>query len=233
MTTERSSSRRWMIFVVGLMLAVSALACGGFFEEPTPTPTPVPTNTPQPTATPTPAATATPATQTSIELINNTQIAVCEWLIDLSGQTSFGNQLQDTQVAGGSSFTITNIAYGIYDIVASDCSGNVILGYYELELNGGELTFTLDPAVLTITNTTVVDVCGIFASPSGSSEWGQNRLPSGQTLPANTSNTLNIAAGLWDLRAEFCPNTAIDNEAVESFAQDISGTDLEWTLFIE
>lgn len=224
---------RRLLMVAVLAMALASIACGGFLApEPTATPTPTPTSTPTPTptSTPTPVPTATPNVQSSIELINNTNITVCEYLIDLSNEPSFGNQLRDgNTIDPFTSFTITAIAYGFYDVIAVDCFGNIILGLYDIELSGGDFTFTLDPTSLAVENLTDTSICFLYARPAGTQEWGQDRLGPDQIIPAGTTATLNLAEGFWDLQVEFCDT----GEVLERFNEEVSGTDLVWTLFVD
>ncbi len=226
------SKKRSLLLFPALALALASLACGGFLApEPTPTPTPIPTPTltPTPLPTATPVPTATPAVQSSIELINRTGIETCEFLIDETGQPTFGNQLRDVTVPPGGSYTISAIVYGFYDVIAIDCFGNVILGIYNIELDGGDFTFELDPANLTIENLSDRELCFLYARPNGTGEWGQDRLASDQTIPPNTFVELSIAEGFWDFQVEACGT----GETVERFNDNIVGTDLVWSIFNE
>ncbi len=142
-TTKLPRHLAWAALAV---LALAALACGGGATEPTAVPpTAVPPTAVPPTAAPPaeePAAGSSKGTA-SLILENQSSLTLCYLYISPANQDSWGDdQLgADNTVPPGSSFTITDIPAGTYDLRVETCDDQSVERFGEvLE---GETTWTI------------------------------------------------------------------------------------------
>lgn len=89
-------------------------------DAPTQPPAEEPTETPLPTD-PTDDA-PIEATTTSLEIINDSDIEICDIALTPSGQSELGDNILDDVLPSGDTLTVTDIATGEYDLLAFDCS---------------------------------------------------------------------------------------------------------------
>ena len=135
-----------LLFVLGLMLAVSLAACGGS-PAPTAAPAAAPADTAAPAAAPAdtavpaaaPADTAVPAAApadtaaapaaagdiVAAFAFNNTgTLDICQLYLSPVEKNEWGpDQLAGQKIAGGTTFTLKNIPAGKYDAKAVACDG--------------------------------------------------------------------------------------------------------------
>jgi hypothetical protein len=84
-------------------------------------------------------------------------------------------------------------------------------------------TDTPQEVVLTLINQSSSNICFVRISPTTSAEWGDDWLGA-DTVSAGSSYTFLVAAGFYDLRAEFC-----GGGSVEEMGADLN-SDGEWTI---
>lgn len=91
----------------------------------------------------------------------------------------------------------------------ADDSGGSDTAATEAPVEGGDIV-----AAFVFTNTGTVEICELYLSPVGTTDWGIDQL-NGQTIPAGAEFTLkNIPAGQYDAKAVGCDGAG---EAVLSF----------------
>lgn len=82
-------------------------------------------------------------------------------------------------------------------------------------------------ASMQVVNETSTEVCWLYASPTTSSTWGDDRLGPYTTIAPGESFILQIDEGEYDLRAEDCDGNLID----EAYAVTILGDDMIWDVY--
>lgn len=236
----------WMVITVLVALALAALACGGgTVTQPTPVP---------PTAAPATAipATAIPATQApagttggdtggvtggetgatgGINMVvdNQSGVSICYLYITEADNPEWGDdQLGASDVVpSGSTYNITDIPPGTYDLLAEDCDHNVISWNYQVTLNAGDtptLTVSGSPDQLVMENTSSAQICAVYISPANSDSWGRSQLNSANPIEPGATRNIAVAPGTWDLRSETC-----SGESIDRFGEELGGT-TTWTL---
>lgn len=244
---------RVSLLVVLVALALTSLACGigGMFApDPTPEPTVEPTAEPtveptdEPTSEPTPEPTeeptqasasggvkddGTPSTgpTASLEIINNSSFTVCYLYVSPSEDTEWGDdQLGSDIVASGTTFTLTDIPAGTYDLRADDCEGNILSQEFGVVLESGSYpwTFSDSGVTFTIVNNSSVDLCWVYLSPSTDDEWGPDQLGSEILHAGESWVIMGLEAGMYDLRIEACGEGEL-----EDYGLNVSG-DFEYTV---
>jgi hypothetical protein len=58
--------------------------------------------------------------------------------------------------------------------------------------------------VLRVANESEQDICNVFLSPSGQTQWGGDQLSSGARIAASDTNDLDVGAGAYTVRLESC-----------------------------
>ncbi|MDY7080119.1 MAG: hypothetical protein SXV54_24830 [Chloroflexota bacterium] len=185
----------------------------------------------QPTAVPpTPAPTVAPAA--TLEIINDSGADI--WYVYLSPSSSdeWGDdQLGDTVIAAGESFTLTDIPFGTYDVKADGAGSNVIELWLDVEFDG-PMTWTivgsesLDTASLTIVNSSGVDIWYVYLSPSFSDEWGDDQLGDTVIAAGERFTLTSIPFNFYDVRAESADHVEIETR----FNQPIDGP-MTWEVW--
>ncbi len=246
---ERKGGCRWglwaaiggVLVVVLICIGVTVLGGGAaaltaMFATATSTPTntPVPTETPTPTETPRPTdppAGPTPGAGGGGSLIveNRGSAAICYVQVSPRDADSWGeDQLgaNDT-IASGSSYTIYGIVPGNYDFRALDCDQAVLDEHYGIDLTLSPFTWTVFDATsrLIMINNSSFTVCELYVSAQMDGVWGINRLGDNRQVAVGQQFTVNIASGIWDLRATACDG----NTYWEQYEVDVA-TAHEWTL---
>lgn len=226
-------NRNW-IWVALAALLLAALACGGG-EEPTPTvpPPPPPTATAEPTkAPPTEEPKQPEAGGGTLEIVNQTDEAVCYVFIAPSNSEDWGpEQLgEGNVVAAGETFTITNIPPGTYDLKAENCSNEIVARNYEVKLGAIDITWTLGEASLAsliLENNSSVTMCYLYITPDVSDGWGPDQIGEGNIIASGDSFTItDIPPGTYDLRVVACEDPDLSAEHMDA---DIS-TEFTWTI---
>ena len=187
---------------------------------------------------------AGPSTASKANLIvnNRTSADICTVNVSAAGSTGSGTeQLNGTRIPAGTTYTISGLATGQYDLTAHDCAGNAVAEDYGITLASGDFDWAInapevvndtgsgtpsDTASLVIINKTGEALCVLYVRDAGTTDWGDNQLASGKTIEDQSKFTLNnIPSGSYDLRVEACANGIY----VEHLAADLNGQ-MTWTL---
>ncbi len=211
----RPSQRRLSLLVVVSALALASLACLGSGQPPTATPlppTPVPpTEVPPtpvpPTAEPQPAQPAA-AQAGTLDIVNQSNSTICYVYVSPTTSAEWGDdQLgAGNVVAPGTTFTITNVPEGTYDLRADDCDNNPIVEEFGVVVTPAGITWTISgiTSTLVVVNATSLEICYLYLSSSNSGDWGPDQLGT-QTLPSGMRFTLTgLEPDSYDLRVETC-----------------------------
>ncbi len=203
--------------VISLMLL--SLACSLFEGTPTPAPTTTPapvvatatsepvappaTSTPKPTALPTAPAT-TVAKGTELQIINNSGTDIWYLFVSPSDADDWGDdQLGGDTIPAGSSYTVTSIADGVYDVQARDADDNAIQTVWGLEIAGSVTQVIEEQALmLEVYNGGYRVIAHLFVSPVESETWGDDVLQGSTISPDETFTLEGPAAGAYDMQVE-------------------------------
>ena len=165
----------------------------------------------------------------SLELINQSGIEVCYVKISPTTSDQWGEDwLGSSETVMPGSQRTFDVGAGTYDLLAVDCSDNVIDERYGVSITGA-MDWTLaqgasSNAALTIYNYSGVDACYVYISSSSSSEWGGDWL--GNSIISNADDwSTRLPMGTYDLLAEDCNGYAID----EQYGIVLTGN-TDWTL---
>lgn len=223
---------KW-VWVAILALVLATLACGGgdgasgdtgVDEEEEATEEPVEEEEePQPVE-------EEPASEdiASLEVINNLTFDLCYLYLAESSAGDFGdNQLESgTTIPAGTSFTLTDIPFGEYNIQVNDCNSSMVNALYGVNFDQ-DLFWELKEATLTVINSSSFNICELYISPNSApeTEWGPNQIE-GDPLNTGEQVTFTLAEGKWDTRAVPCDASV---EGVTQLGLDVAG-EYEWTL---
>jgi hypothetical protein len=223
--------------LVYLLLAVMALVAATLACSPVPQPTPTVTPSPIPPPTATPRPTETPPPSGNVTLVNQSGQTVCYVRISPSTETTWGSDwLGSDTVSAGGSYTF-DVAPGTWDLRAEDCSNTVIQEDYGITITAAGYTWTVTgtgssgpppstgDSPVTLLNQSGQTVCYVRMSPSTQTTWGSDWLGS-DTVSAGGSYTFYVAPDTYDLRAEDCSNTVIQ----EDYGIAITAAGYTWTV---
>ena len=244
---EKGGGCRWGLATgIGAAVVLLLIICGGAFillggmamlTGTTPAPLPPnipPTDTPLlsspfPVASPTVPSAGGPAEgYADLLLQNQSQRAVCYVQISLSGSDTWGEDWlgEDQVINSGTSFLFQGIPGGQYDYRALDCDQNVMSVHYGVQLVGSMSWTVRDPtSTLTVINNSSYEICSLYASAVEDTVWGVNLFAEGTVLGSGQRQTVSIAPGTYDLRAEGCDETSYWEQR-----DVVIETAFEWTL---
>jgi hypothetical protein len=241
-------SRGFGFFVVLAALALAALACGaGGAAAPTATPvpptpvppTPVPPTPIPPTAAPPTAAPPTAAPSTGgdsqpapstlgnggggvsyLDVVNETGIQICYLYVAPSTSEEWGdNQLQSGKmIEGGSTFTLTDIPAGTYDLATQDCQGDGVAQEFGVEFTADGVTWTLstDTVELVLVNDSSATICYLYVSPSEAEDWGPDQFGEDTVLdPGATFTLTGVEPGQYDMLVESCDGLTLEEYGLD------------------
>ncbi len=214
--------------ILGLLACAAFLALGGLaMLGLTITPTPGPTDTPVPTATldatPTPDE---PPGPDDLRIENTTPGEVCYFYLSPDSSTSWGgNRIESGPVPQGSSFMLSGIDPGLYNMKAEDCDRNVLWWFLDVELGDQFYTVQVAPSqhVLTLVNNMGDDICQVYLSLSTENTWGLSYVDSSAPIPVGGERTFAMGRGQYDLRVDTCRT----DEFAEEYAFDVVNA-VEW-----
>lgn len=237
---EKRGGCRWGLAATIGAVVVLLMVCGGGFillggmamlSSATPIPptdTPLPP-LPSPAASPTVPSAGGPAEgYADLLLRNESQKAVCYVQISLSDSDTWGEDWlgEDQVIANGGSFLFQGIPAGKYDYRALDCDQSVMSVHYGVQLAGSMSWTVRDPtSTLTVINSSSYQVCGLYASAVEDTVWGVNLFAEGRVLENGQQQTVSVAPGTYDLRAEGC-----DGTSYWELQEVVIETAFEWTL---
>ena len=143
----------------------------------------------------------------------------------------------NTILDSGSTFTITNLAAGQYDLWAAPCDDDDrsrdysrSLPQIEFEISiSGEITYTLSPNAIsssggvtfTVVNDSNSTACYVYLSPSTDDFWGPDLIgPASDGVSSGDSlDITNVPPTTYDILIENCNN----NTVVEFYGIDVNG----------
>jgi hypothetical protein len=144
----------------------------------------------------------------TLTVVNGTSDTVCFMRISPATSSGWGeDQLGSNTISAGASHSFT-VPAGTYDLQAEFCGGGEttsmgvsLSSNYTWNLSGAQPV--TGNVTLHVVNNSTNSVCFMRISPVTSSDWGQDWLGS-NTISSGSSHDFSIAAGSYDLRAEFC-----------------------------
>lgn len=145
------------------------------------------------------------------------------WYVD--GQLNEqGSVIDDTWVGGPSGNWWVclvdeqkGLADGLYEVIVSINS----------EARGSNTIFVggdHPPVTLQIDNPTTTPVCYLFLSPSGAQNWGNDKFGPNNGVDANSSGTVTVPGGTYDLLVEDCNQIDVAEERGLDLTQDTAYT---------
>jgi hypothetical protein len=228
--TESRVHRLVYLLLAVMALVAATLACSPV-QQPTPTSTP-----PPPTATPRP--TEPPPARGNVTIVNQSSVTICFLYASLTTETTWGNDWLGSSgtIAPGASYSL-DLNPGAYDMMAADCDQNEIERNMGVTITGAGFTWTVTgtggsvpppstgDSPVTLVNQSGQTVCYVRISPSTETTWGDDWLGS-DTVSAGGSYTFYVAPDTYDLRAEDCSNTPIQ----EDYGIAITAAGYTWTV---
>jgi len=167
----------------------------------------------------------------NLTLTNDSGLEVCYVYVSPTAEDSWGDDwLGADVIPDGASYTF-QVPIGSYDLLAEDCSENVLANEYGLSIHK-DTDWSISPvgggeATITLYNYTDRSIWYVYISPSTSDTWGEDWLVD-DVVPIDASYTFQLAEGTYDLKAEDDEH----NVVATRFDEYISG-DQEWTLYLE
>lgn len=213
------------VVVVALIAVIGSILIDG--AEVTPTPTPDINETL--TVTPPPPS-PTPELATLV-LYNDSGATICYLYTTIEGGERV-EQLGDTVVVEPGGSQEVTLPAGNYDkIEAQDCNeGNLGLlrdttlsGTFDWPISGDASGGT---ALLTLYNNSGQSICAVYISPSTETTWGENQLEPNETVPNGERRFFSVFPGTYDLRADDCQGTVVD----ERWQMTIGREPVKWVI---
>jgi hypothetical protein len=207
---------------------------------PTPIPpTPVPPTAAPPTAAPSTGGDSQPAPSTLgngsgsgevsyLDVVNETDIQICYLYVAPSTSEEWGdNQLQSgNTIGGGSTFTLTDIPAGTYDLLVQDCQNNGVAQEFGVEFTPDGITWTLsaDTVEFVLVNDSSVAICYLYLSPSSAEDWGPDQFGEDTVLePGATFTLTGVEPGQYDMYVESCEGHTLEEYGLD-LTQDFTYT---------
>lgn len=238
----KAHQSRHLALVISLAsLIIAALACLSFGESPglPTTRPPAATNPPsqsqgisqpqtaaqptskspgaaQPVATRPPvqpqSQSSNPGSSTTIRMINGTNSTICYVYMSGTWESEWGSDwLGQDVVYSGDQYTF-NVNAGNWDLMATDCDGNILEEAYNIGVPTSGLTWTVDsPTIntasgsLTINNDTPNTVCYVYMGPPNS-EWSGDLLGNDVIDPYSSYTLYDLSEGTWCISLQDCSN---------------------------
>jgi hypothetical protein len=121
---------------------------------------------------------------------------------------------------------ILMIVFAAFMLVVIACScGNIDTGTTGTTTTDGSTTGGGSGATVSVINSSSVDICFLYISPSTSDSWGDDVLGSGNVLSPGETFDASVSPGTYDFRADNCSNEEIDSEQdVEVTAEGVTWT---------
>ncbi len=208
---------RSRVFWLVICLVLLSLSCSLIESTPTPSPTNTPapivatatskpeappaTSTPKPTALPT----ATPVAKgTELQIVNDSGTDIWYLFVSPSDAEDWGDdRLGGDTIPAGSSYTLTGIDDGVYDVQARDADDNPIQTIWGLEIVGSVTQVIEEQALmLEVYNGGERVIAHLFVSSVESETWGDDVLEGGTIGPDETFTLEGLAAGAYDMQVE-------------------------------
>jgi S1-C subfamily serine protease len=157
-------------------------------------------------------------------VVNDTTTPACYILVSPSGARNWGqDDLGPTEIVQASTSRVFPMPAATYDILALDCTFEVILEQYGIDisvpmsisLSSGQSTtpgggaVPGGEAVVTLVNETGRAVCYVHIRSSESSDWGEDEMGGNGLIPSGTTRDFQVASGPSDLMAEACDGSLI------------------------
>ncbi len=217
------NKKHW-VGLAAAALVLATLACNiGVKTTPQPPPSPTwpPTNTPRPktsvlpTDTPRPKTSAPPTdtsvTGASLEITNESGVDVWHIYISPSQAEGWGEDwLKGDVIRAGTTYLITGIPEGLYDIMATDENDGQIEVWWDVQLEG-EMTWTITgSASLTIANSASETIAHMYIAHPEDESWGDDWLGDVVIEPGEEYTVDGIPTGTYDIRT-----TNADDETIE------------------
>ena len=167
----------------------------------------------------------------NLDVVNQSGETICYLYIATASQSDWGpDQLgAENVITAGDTFTITDIPPGTYDLKTEDCARNVISWNYGVNVDGSsDLTLTVGGSAdqLLVDNTSSLDICRVFVSPTTEANWTRPQVDLDTPIPAGTSRTIAVVAGTWDLRVDPCGG----GDPITRLGENLGSGTFTWTI---
>ena len=165
-----------------------------------------------------------------ITVDNRSPDEVCYVLISPSSSDMWGDdQLgEDETIAPGDSRTFS-MGDDIYDVRVEACSEAAVATAWEVSSDDTVVVGSSGADTrLLVTNSSGVNVCYVFISPSTADDWGEDWMGDMEQLISGESRLFYVEAGTYDLRVDDCDNETL----TEEYEVDLT-EDLTWELYDE
>ena len=165
---------------------------------------------------------------------NESGTEICWMYISPTTSDFWGNDWlgEESLEAGGETTFYLN--HNQYDIQALDCNEDELVVEFEINISEGANEYVVQEvpgpsddgdAALLVTNTSGVDICWLYISPSSANVYGPDRLDE-NILVAGDEIRFTLDSGDWDVLAYDCQNRVMDSRNF-SIA---SGEEMHWEL---
>lgn len=201
--------------IVGLLLLSLACAGGG-------TKTPEPTGITEPPATTEPPA----AGGFTITVKNQSPYDVCYVYISASDQESWGDSWLDGKIASGKSKAFQVDTAAEHDVMVRDCDDIPVQTAWQVSSDTTVTVGGQDKIAFLVKNTSSIEICYIFISPSGNDSWGDDWLGAKESIEAQDGRRIfYLAPGTYDLLAQNCDQ----EDLIQEQGVDIN-EETTWTI---
>jgi hypothetical protein len=170
-----------------------------------------------------------PPTTGSIRLTNSTSFTIHEAYVAPAAASDWGPQQNTSPIASSASWTLTDIAPGVWDLMAvsiGSFSDYFAYGVDQVVTAGQTLALTAYTSnfsgSLDVTNGYSYPVTAIYVSPANASTWGSNHL-SGSLAYGYTYQVYDIPPGVYDV---MCVHSNGASSTGSHFIASFSVTDL-------
>lgn len=165
---------------------------------------------------------------------NDSGVEICWMYISPTTSDFWGNDwLGDESLEAGGERTFY-LNHNEYDIQALDCNEDELVVEFGITISEGANEYVAQAvpgpsedgdAALLVTNTSDVDICWLYISPSSFNVYGPDRLDD-NILLAGDEIRFTLESGDWDVQAYDCQNRLMDSR---SFSIS-SGEETDWEL---
>ncbi len=150
--------------------------------------------------------------EVTIAFINKSDLDICRIWVTPTAEPSWGAAIELSKpLSSGSSYSVTGLPAGYYDIKVEDCAGNVLAWNQGIDVPESgvpvEADVAVPVAVASFRNDLQDDICAVYMTrveDFAQDGWRRNLISSSNRFVPSQIRYLKAGEGDWNFRVETC-----------------------------